>query len=193
MSALKISPEDQIQRVNHLLNQVRTLQSLDDSTLQFQEEEKWNLIQVIEHLNLAYLDYKPKFDKTVPLLQHSKREEAYFLVRGIKKIFIQGQKPKEGKRRFKMKTFKKMDPQSAKNSSEIKAVFDRFDQYYGELKAHIIACRGKHMKQLKITSAIGPLLKFYLPEAFEFLLAHAERHWAQIEELKKAIPQKITS
>lgn len=45
------------------------------------------------------------------------------------------------------------------------------------------------MSHSKINSALGPIVKFYLPEAFEFLIGHDERHLVQITEIQALITQ----
>ena len=48
---------------------------------------------------------------------------------------------------------------------------------------HKDADRTRDISKVKVISAAGPLLQFRLPECFEFLLSHEERHLAQIKEI----------
>ncbi|MBK9762684.1 MAG: hypothetical protein IPO87_04815 [Flavobacteriales bacterium] len=41
----------------------------------------------------------------------------------------------------------------------------------------------------KITSTLGPILRFKAGDAFAFPIAHQERHWLQIERTLKELGQ----
>ena len=84
-----------------------------------------------------------------------------------------------------MKTLKRFEPQLPEKLTQrdVEAVFEKFDKSYGELKKSVLASRTKQMNHQRISSAIGPIVKFHLPEAFEFLICHAERHKVQMDEI----------
>ena len=94
------------------------------------------------------------------------------------------QRPKNGKRKWKMKTLKRFEPVlevSTLDQDKVNAIFEDFLSLHVHLKDAILQSRGKDVRGIKITSAIGPIVNFYLPEAFEFLLCHLERHMVQID------------
>ena len=68
------------------------------------------------------------------------------------------------------------------------AVFSRFFTVYGHMKASILTSRHKDVSSVKFSSAIGSIVNFYLPEGFEFVLCHAERHMVQIQEILGEMP-----
>lgn len=82
-----------------------------------------------------------------------------------------------------MKTLKKFEPtiSSSRTQKDMDTVFQDFFDTHESLKESILASREKHMDHKKFSSAIGPIVRFRLPEAFEFLICHAERHKVQIE------------
>ena len=109
-----------------------------------------------------------------------------FKARTWQKIVIAGQRPKNGKRKWKMKTLKRFEPLLDKETltqEKIDAVFETFFTRQTHLKEAILKSRNKDVTQVKIPSAIGPIVNFYLPECFEFLLCHLERHMLQIDEI----------
>lgn len=93
-----------------------------------------------------------------------------------------------------MKTMKRFEPEYQAKEVEYEnknAVFHTFFNYQDHLKNAIQKARLKKVRKGKIVSAIGPIVRFYLPEAFEFLIGHQERHLVQIEEVLEQI-QKNT-
>ncbi|MCL6266514.1 DinB family protein [Flagellimonas myxillae] len=186
MASLLITSENQIQRLNHMVSKVKELQALDVAELTSPPHSKsWNVVEVIEHLNIAYGIYMPKLDEVfskIPALDAAPNE---FKARTWQKIVIAGQRPKNGKRKWKMKTLKRFEPllDNPLAQEKIDAVFETFFTRHAHLKEAILKSRNKDVTQVKMNSAIGPIVNFYLPECFEFLLCHLERHMVQIEEI----------
>jgi hypothetical protein len=54
------------------------------------------------------------------------------------------------------------------------------------LKECAIQSRTKNCSRVKFSSAIGPIIRFNVPEAIEFILRHNERHLFQIERMMDA-------
>ncbi|UII81713.1 hypothetical protein [Flagellimonas sp. CMM7] len=187
MASLLITSENQIQRLNGILNHVRTIQALDISRLIAAPNSKsWNVVEVIAHLNIAYGIYMPRLDEAFTKLPDVYSGTSEFKARWWQKMVIAGQRPKNGVRKWKMKTLKRFEPLLSHedlNSEKIDVVFDEFFTLHDHLKQSILKSRSKDVSKTKITSAIGPIVTFYLPEAFEFLLCHLERHMVQIDEI----------
>ncbi|MDC6365224.1 MULTISPECIES: hypothetical protein [Flavobacteriaceae] len=185
--ALIVTAENQIQRLNGILGKVEKLQQLPLSQLTIPAHERsWCIVEVLEHLNIAYQLYVDKIDHALGHLPSTNSDSSEFKVRAWQRMVIEMQRPKNGERKWKIKTMKRFEPLlDTKNLDEeqVNAIFLNFYALYGHLKDAIIQSRGKDVKEIKITSAIGPIVKFYLPESFEFLLCHLERHMVQIEEI----------
>lgn len=187
MASLLITSENQIQRLNGILNHVKTTQALDISRLLASPNSKsWNVVEVIAHLNISYNLYVEKIDVALAQLPDNTAESNGFKARPWQKFVIEGQLPKKGKRKWKMKTLKRFEPLLSRedlNSEKIDVIFNEFFTLHEHLKQSIFKSRNKDVTKTKITSAIGPLVRFYLPEAFEFLLSHVERHMVQMDEI----------
>lgn len=185
MASLFLTPEHQIQRLNGMLHQMKSWQSMDKGILTAQPSPKsWGLIEVVEHLNKAYTLYIDKIDAAITNSPEIKKEPQPFKTRAWQKFVIEGQRPKNGKRPWKMKTLKRFEPLldvKALTDEDIKIIFERFFELHEHLKTSILLARTKAVKTQSFSSAIGPIVTFYLPEAFEFLLCHMERHYVQIE------------
>ncbi|WP_190810231.1 DinB family protein [Flagellimonas sp. S3867] len=187
MASLLLSPENQIQRLNYIINKVKTLQELELSQLTTAPNLKsWNIVEVLEHLNIAYGIYMPRLDEAYTKLPAIDSGPSEFKARWWQKIVIAGQRPKNGVRKWKMKTLKRFEPLLDKQTltpEKIDTVFETFFTCHAHLKEAILKSRNKDVTQVKIISAIGPIVNFYLPECFEFLLCHMERHMLQIDEI----------
>ena len=187
MASLILTPENQIQRLNGILSKVESLSKLDVEKLTTSPKPKsWNVMEVIEHLNMAYRVYVPKIDKALSQSTDVQKETEGFKARGWQKFVIQGQLSKDGKRKMKMKTLKRFTPIFAAadlTQEKIDVVFADFFELNNNLKQAILSSRSKDVSKKKFSSAIGPIVNFYLPEAFEFLLCHIERHMVQIDEI----------
>ncbi|TAI47686.1 DinB family protein [Flagellimonas allohymeniacidonis] len=187
MASLILTPENQIQRLNGILNRVQSLRELDIAHLTTAPRPKsWSVVEVLEHLNMAYRIYLPKIDDTLSQSPDLNKESEGFKARGWQKFVIEGQRPKNGKRKWKMKTLKRFTPifDSADLTQEkMDSVFGQFLELHHHLKQSILASRTKDVSKVTFSSAVGSIVRFYLPEAFEFLLCHMERHMVQIDEI----------
>lgn len=186
MAKLLLTPENQIHRLNQLLNFVESLKAYRLSKLNQRPNQKsWNVLEVLEHLVIAYSMYETKIEKALQEAPDSAESVWEYQPGFWNRFVIEGQRPKGTKRPFKIKTLKKFEPLLSQNISqkEVDAVFERFQKSHNQLKGFILQSRTKKMKHKRFASAIGPIISFHLPEAFEFLICHAERHKIQIDEI----------
>ena len=186
MAKLVLTPENQIQRLNQLLNFVESLQKLPLPELTKRPNEtSWNVLEVLEHLRISYALYEDKIDRAMKQLSKNQDDSWEYKPNFWIRFVLDGQRPKGNKRPFKIKTLKKFEPLLTEplNQEVANQVFEAFFQAYNDLKESVLKSRTKLIKHKKLTSAIGPIIKFHLPEAFEFLICHAERHKVQIDEI----------
>lgn len=187
MASFIVTPENQIQRLNSVLHKVNELRLLDNRQLITPPNSNaWSVVETIEHLNIAYQLYIDKIDTALVNLPCKENTDTSFKVRWWQRFVIDSTRPKNNKRKMKMKTLKRFEPvlEVAKlDQDAMEAIFERFEKLHLHLKNAIVESRSKNSSKLKISSAIGPIVSFYLPECFEFLLAHIERHMLQIDEI----------
>ena len=185
MAKLYITPENQIQRLNGVFLKVQELQNLPFTQLTTPLDPKsWSVLEVIEHLNKSYLLYYNKLEAALQNLPDTENDPSEFKARAWQKIVIEAQRPKNGVIKWKLKTLKRFEPLldlSELDQGDANKVFEDFNKLHQHLKTCILKSRNKELKKTKITSAIGPIVLFYLPECYEFLICHIERHMVQIE------------
>ncbi|MEM8528818.1 MAG: DinB family protein [Bacteroidota bacterium] len=196
MAVIKINAEDQIRRLNLINTIVENFRELPIELLNRKPNAKqWSIIEVIGHINQAYVDYKNKISQAIQTLpEKSGATSETHAASGMGKIAINMIRPKNGQRKWKMKTMKKFEPNAAlsnANKAEIAQTFQTFFDNQKHLKDAILASRKLDVRQQKITSAIGPIVRFYLPDCFEFIISHEERHVVQIQELLAIFEQPI--
>ena len=63
------------------------------------------------------------------------------------------------------------------------ALVDTFIENKNMFNGFIKDARFKNLKGIKIPTALGEKMKFYIPECFEFILAHENRHLVQIKTI----------
>ena len=185
MAKLILTPENQIQRLNRLLHRVSQFEKLPlDTLLKRPTPTSWNLLEVLEHLSISYDLYRDKIDAVLSESETDSEGPWTHKVGLWQTFVIEGQRPKGKKRPFKMKTLKRFAPLLPKTGMAVedaKTVFERFSECHNTLKEQLLASRLKQLRRTRLTSAIGPIVRFYLPEAFEFLICHMERHMVQID------------
>ena len=191
MAKLILTPENQIQRLNTIFNSVEQLRDVPLVQLKKRVNPKsWSVLEVILHLNIAYGHYHKKFEEILPNLSSIDVDQKKFKCRAWQKLVIEGQRPKNNVRKWKMKTLKRFEPiidLEHVNDNKANEIIDSFFALYGHLKETIVTSRGKDVTKIKFASAIGPIVNFYLPESFEFLICPLERHMVQISEILKQV------
>lgn len=176
---MEVNYEQFLQQSNHTKNYIQSEVSvLSDDVLNSKRDEKsWSALEVIDHLNKVYDIYLPLFTKALekaPEISDNSghKKQSTFLGR----LSIYSMKPKGNKRKFKMKTFDFFRP-SQHSKNEIIDSFFKNKEAFNEL---LMLTRTKNLKNAKMPTSLGKRVKFYVPECFEFIIAHEERHMVQI-------------
>lgn len=144
--------------------------------------KSWSVVEVVDHLNKVYDVYLENFENAIalaPKLDNDISEAIIHKRTILGRLSIFSMKPKGSKRNFKMKTFDFFEPSKADPNKIFKEFFNKKEQFNGLLKQ----ARKKDLRGLKVPTALGKKVKFYLGECFEFILAHEQRHLIQIKEI----------
>ncbi|MEN1784026.1 MAG: hypothetical protein AAGF77_02710 [Bacteroidota bacterium] len=179
MAKLLLTPENQIQRLNQLLDNFSSLQKLPPEILRFKPHPKsWNVLEVLEHLSICYNQYEEKIITALKASTDTNTGSWEYQPGFWIRFVIEGQRPKGQHRPFKLKTLKKFEPHMVlePDTKAVQNVMERFRNNYLALKRNIKDSRSKIMDHPRFASAIGSVVSFRLPESFELLRCHAERH-----------------
>ncbi len=186
---MDVNYEVLLQQSNQFRNFIKSdIASLSHDLLTWKEnEKKWSILEVVSHLNQIYNRYFENFNKAIdhaPDLNGLAQKKQSTI---MGKLSIYAMKPKKKKRRFKMKTFDFFEPViDPKKTDDTLNLFIDNKERFNEI---IRKARLKDLRGIKMPTALGEKMKFYVPECLEFVLAHEARHIVQIQEvLEKAKP-----
>ena len=144
---------------------------------------KWSIIEVFAHINIVQAFYIKNISRALDKAPDYEGDETKLSWLGKK--FINGMTPQDGIIKWKMKTFKKVDPIArAKKGITLNEniVFKDFINDIEELEELIIKAYDKDLTAVKVPTFV-PILKLNIADALGFCLAHTERHVLQARNI----------
>ncbi len=140
---------------------------------------RWSVLEVIEHMNLSSGHYIRRLGK----LYHDPSSKfimsASFTPGRWGEQATQAMRPDAaGRISWRMKTLFFFEPRKAKVKGM--AALDEFETMLLTTKDLLEMARERGLEGPKVTSTLGPILKFKPGDAFLFPIAHQERHMLQI-------------
>lgn len=188
---VQIKPTHQIQRINLLKNQLTDIRQLDYQLLMRRpREESWCCAEVLKHMFIAQVVYADKMNQALSKLKRVNEEVEVISSSLIPSYLIKRFPPIEGKIRFKMKTSKQFKPVldiQKLTPEKTNEILDEMEQALNQLMSWIEETRNKDVQSIRFNSAIGPIVRFNVSEACEFILCHNERHFQQISNTLAAL------
>ncbi len=168
---------------------VEQFEEIDERTLgEAPKSGSWCALECIEHLNRTYELYLPRMVKAIHAGQQSTNDT--YSAGWLGQYMIKGIAPTEaGERKQRMKTFRFFEPDiSGKTKAD---VLQAYQAHLGQLETLLDESKGKNWNRIRVTSAIGPVIRFKLGDCFQFLLAHESRHLLQADEALAAVEAKL--
>lgn len=158
---------------------------LDETKLNTPEAEgKWSMLQCLKHLSIAGEIYTDNIESAFK--NSSKVEEDYTFKSHWKgDMFTKMISPKaDGAIKNTMKTMKSMDPVEHLNPAE---TIDEFIRIHKQLIAQLETSKAYNLNKIKVPTALGPLVKLRLGDAFRFIIGHVQRHMLQLQRVHAAV------
>ena len=146
--------------------------------------ETWNVLDCIAHLNRTYDWYLPQLKKSFLQISSAKAKLSYRPGYFGQKM-TEGSQPTQGKIRFRMKTFKKFEPHTDDQKAE--QVLQTYLENQRQFEQYLEQAKNIHLGKIRVTSAVGPILRFKLGDCFRFLIAHEERHLLQAQRILEEV------
>lgn len=145
--------------------------------------KQWSILEVIAHLSLIYKLYAPKFEIALSTAREKGAKSTIVKQQStiLGRMSIYSMKPKGRKRRFKMKTFDFFEPDIDSGNGD--KTLEEFLKNKAQFDAFVERSKKLDLQNIKVSTALGEKVKFYIPECFDFIMTHEERHMVQIEEL----------
>ncbi len=147
--------------------------------------QAWNVLEVFEHLNLSSGVYVRGLEDVFARKAMSYRPNPEFSPGLLGDWFTTGLEPKPGGAiKWRMRTMKMFDP--ARNAGASLDSITRFVDLCTRLLVLLEKARTTDLNKLRVTSSLGPLIRFKAGDALRFPIAHQRRHFLQIERLLAA-------
>ena len=176
-----VRPFNQLGRIQTLKSRLDELKQLSEEKLkQRPAEKKWSVLEVIKHMAIGHNAYKNKINEIFDSSSENKERVEELRCSSIPSYLIKRFPPKDKKIRFKMKTSMMFKPM-LNGGEDIAKVISDFESTLDELETWVNRISNSGVSLKKFNSAIGPIVRFNVPEATEFILCHNERHFQQIE------------
>ena len=152
--------------------------------------DKWSAAQVIEHLNTYNRYYLPEIGKGISKSgKDLSASTAEFTPGWFGAYFTKMMRPTaDGRIKNKMKTLKNHRPAAA---LDVKQVLDEFIRKENLLLQLLQDARTVHMGKLRIPISISRFIKLKLGDTFNFLIAHQQRHFLQLNRTLEAVQHPL--
>ena len=188
MGRVIIQSENQLQRINSIVNHLQELRKeAVEVLIQRPTEKSWCALEVIKHMSLGQTPYNPKIENALGELADVKEAIDPVKATSIPSFLIKRFPPSEkGKIRFKMKTMKFFKPvfdPSSISEADVESLFDELFEHLEKLRGFVQQYRLKDVQAIRFNSAVGAWVRFNVAEACEFIICHNERHMKQIENV----------
>ena len=146
--------------------------------------DKWNILQCLKHMSIAANIYVVNIEKVLD--KSSPDPNADFFKSGWKgDLFSKMISPNaEGEIKRPMQTFRSMNPIQILDADK---TLNEFIEVHSKIVELIRLSENYDITKLKVQTALGPLVKLRLGDAYRFLLGHAQRHFQQLKRIKKVI------
>ena len=144
---------------------------------------KWSIIEVFAHINLVQGYYIRNIREALERAPEVNHDEVNYSWLG--KQAIKFMEPRDGGVRFKIKTFKKVDPIAREKRGiaiDEKVIFKDLIDDIEELEELMIKAYDYDLESVKVPSSVS-WIKFNIADALEFNLAHTERHLLQAKKI----------
>ena len=146
--------------------------------------DKWNTLEVFEHMNLSSGIYLKGLEKVFAEQAGSLPSNPDFDPGPLGNYFTKAMRPKpDGGISWRMKTMKIFDParQHGASSESIARFISMCESFLKLLEQ----ARSTDLNRMKVASSLGPIIRFKAGDAFRFPVAHHGRHLLQAERLVK--------
>lgn len=173
--------KDIIEQVNYSIDSVEDIEHLNLP----EADKKWSMLQCVAHMSLSVEPYVKNIGNAMPINtktagdyeynSHWKGDWFTKLIAPDANAIIKN----------RMRTMKSMEPQELLNK---KATLAEFNEKHQALLALLEAARQYDLNKIKVPTALGPMVKLRLGDAFRFIIAHAQRHVLQLKRIHQNLP-----
>ena len=139
---------------------------------------RWNILQVLEHLNSYYAYYLPIIEMKTSDSNATSRID--FTPGWLGAYFTNMMQPMDGTIKNKMKAFSNHIPPPRLQASK---VIEEFLQHQRKQIYLLELAKKRDINSIRIPISLTPFIKLKLGDTFNFIIAHNNRHLIQIYNL----------
>jgi hypothetical protein len=178
---------EELTRLKNQQNQLVKLLELPESQLRLAPRDSWSAGECIHHMLLASRPYIDRIEKKLATAKKSTNQNFKRGILGA--YFTFGMLPKpDGEIKNRMKTMYWFDPGKSGRYPEYDALqphelVRELDEVLQRTSQALQKAKSLNLNTNKITSTLGPIVRFKLGDAFAFMNAHNERHLLQTRRI----------
>jgi hypothetical protein len=173
------------------LRQLALLRDLDPEMLMTRPSAtRWSIAEICEHINLSSGHYFKRLRKVYHDPESRLRFREYFEPGRIGEMSVKAMLPAtDGKIGWKMRTLGMFEP--VKTPVKKLGAMDELRSMLEGFHELLEVARARGLEGERITSTLGPLLRFRTGDAFRFPLVHQTRHFLQMERVLKELEGRV--
>lgn len=178
---LEATLNDQVQRA-------RTVRQLPAEThLHRPAQDQWNTLEIFEHMCLSSGIYLRGLEHVFDGCADNLRFDPEFRPGMLGEYFTKSMLPRpDGTISNRMRTMRMFDP--PRNSGASLESIDRFIDLCERFSELLERARKTDLNRMKVSSSLGPIIRFKAGDAFRFPIAHQQRHFLQLERTLLTAP-----
>ena len=147
-------------------------------------DDQWSIAQCLEHLLVVADRYSEKLGRAIERAHgknlHASADDRRPRHTVIGALILQVVEPTAKRVMSSPKIF---DPGPSQISDD---VLNRFAQGHENIAALMSECNGLDLNRMKLSSPVSLLLRINVADAFEIIVAHAERHLNQAQRVRNS-------
>lgn len=146
--------------------------------------DRWSVMEVVQHMNLSSGHYHRLLQRLYANENNGLRFRSTFTPGLLGQYSVNSMTPKpNGDIPMRMRTLRMFDPARTApvNADDALAPLLRFREMLQGFMGLLERARTRGLEGGKVTSTLGPIIRFKAGDAFRFPIAHQERHFLQID------------
>lgn len=152
--------------------------------------KRWSVLEVVEHMNLSSGHYRQRVMRLFADPRSGLFPSPTFTPGRWGHRFTEGLRPTaDGSIKDRMRTLWLFEPKPGR-ADDLRTI-DRFEAMLRDFVQVLEQARTRGLEGPRVTSTLGPILRFKVGDAIAFSVAHQERHFLQIERTLAAVRQQM--
>lgn len=142
--------------------------------------KRWSVMEVLRHMVLSSGHYHARLERLYADENNGLRFRTVFKPGRWGELATKAMAPKaDGRIGWRMKTLGMFEPRGVATTGW--QALDEFEALCHGFIGLLERARTRGLEGEKVTSTLGPILRFKAGDAFRFPVAHQARHWSQID------------